>query len=229
MYRYGYGIDYQYMIYLLPALILAMYAQFKISRAYEKYSKVDSKSGLTGAQAARIIMDRNGLKDVDIKVISGKLSDNYDPSTKVLNLSSNVYSGSSVASLGVAAHEVGHALQDQENYAPLKLRALLVPAATIGSNLSMAFILMGLFFSAFFLKLGIALFSIAVLFQIVTLPVEFDASRRAQGELAQGILQEEGLKGSGEVLRAAALTYIAATLVAIAQLIRLISIGRQRD
>ncbi|CDZ74756.1 Hypothetical protein ING2D1G_0594 [Peptoniphilus sp. ING2-D1G] len=224
---YGYNLD--YFIYVLPALLLALYAQYKISSAYGKYSKVDSKTGINGAEAAKIIMDRNGLRDVVIKMIPGKLSDNYNPQTRELNLSKEVYQGTSIASLAIAAHEVGHAIQHQTEYRPLVLRSLLVPAASIGSNLAMFFILAGLFFSNFFLKVGIALFSLAVLFQIITLPVEFNASRRAQEQLAVGILSEDQLKGSKKVLSAAALTYVASTLVAIGQLLRLLSLSRRRD
>ncbi len=224
---YGYSLD--YFIYVLPAVLLAMYAQYKISSAYGKYSQVDSKTGINGAEAAKIIMDRNDLRDVVIKMIPGKLSDNYNPQTRELNLSKEVYQGTSIASLAIAAHEVGHAIQHQREYKPLVLRSLLVPAASIGSNLAMLFILAGLFFSNFFLKVGIALFSLAVLFQIITLPVEFNASKRAQEQLAMGILSEEQLEGSKSVLSAAALTYVASTLVAIGQLLRLLSLSRRRD
>ncbi|MDO5041668.1 MAG: zinc metallopeptidase, partial [Peptoniphilus sp.] len=216
---YGYSLD--YFIYVLPALLLAMYAQYKISSAYGKYSKIDSNTGINGAEAAKIIMDRNDLSDVVIKMIPGKLSDNYNPQTRELNLSKEVYQGTSIASLAISAHEVGHAIQHQRGYKPLVLRSLLVPAASAGSNIAMLFIFAGLFFSSFFLKIGIALFSLAVLFQIVTLPVEFNASKRAQEQLAMGILSEEQLKGSRSVLSAAALTYVASTLVAIGQLLRL--------
>lgn len=225
---YGYS---SYLIYILPGLLLAMWAQFKIKSSYSKYIKVDSGSGMTGAEVARYIMDRNGLYDVKIERINGTLSDNYNPQNKVLSLSSDIYNGRSIASVGVAAHEVGHALQHQANYVPLKIRGALVPAAMIGSQLSMVFIVLGLFFQRFFITVGIALFAIAVLFQIVTLPVEFDASRRAQKELARGILNESSLKGTREILVAAALTYVASTLVAIGQLLRLLAIygGRRRE
>lgn len=226
---YGYGFSYLY--YILPGLILAMIAQAKISSAYEKNKNISSGTNLTGAEAAKVIMDKNGLYDVSIREVSGKLSDHYNPTDKTLNLSREVYSGSSIASLSIAAHEVGHALQDQTGYAPLKIRAMLVPAANIGSNLSMVFIMFGLFFSTFFVKLGIALFSIAVLFQIVTLPVEFDASRRAAVQLSDGIMPAEKIKGTKEVLSAAALTYVASTIMAIGQLLRLIAIfgNKNRD
>ena len=224
---YGYGFD--YLIYILPGLLLALYAQAKINSAYSKYLRVDSNTGLTGRDVARRILDRNGLNNVEINRINGKLTDNFNPETNALYLSDDVYNRSSVASLAIAAHEVGHAIQHASGYTPIKIRAALVPAANIGSQTSMFLIMLGLFFSSFFLKVGIALFAITVLFQIVTLPVEFDASRRAQKELAQGILNTEYLKGSKKVLGAAALTYIASTIVAIGQLLRLLSLSRRRD
>lgn len=224
---YGYGFD--YLIYILPGLLLALYAQAKINSAYSKYLRIDSNTGLTGRDVARRILDRNGLNNVEINRINGKLTDNFNPETNALYLSDDVYNRSSVASLAIAAHEVGHAIQHASGYTPIKIRAALVPAANIGSQTSMFLIMLGLFFSSFFLKVGIALFAITVLFQIVTLPVEFDASRRAQKELAQGILNTEDLKGSKKVLGAAALTYIASTIVAIGQLLRLLSLSRRRD
>lgn len=224
---YGYGFD--YLIYILPGLLLALYAQAKINSAYSKYLRVDSNTGLTGRDVARRILDRNGLSNVEINRINGKLTDNFNPETNALYLSDDVYNRSSVASLAIAAHEVGHAIQHARGYTPIKIRAALVPAANIGSQTSMFLIMLGLFFSSFFLKVGIALFAITVLFQIVTLPVEFDASRRAQKELAQGILNTEDLKGSRKVLEAAALTYIASTIVAIGQLLRLLALSRRRD
>lgn len=224
---YGYGFD--YLVYILPGLLLALYAQAKINSAYSKYLRVDSNTGLTGRDVARRILDNNGLNNVEINRINGKLTDNFNPETNALYLSDDVYNRSSVASLAIAAHEVGHAIQHASGYTPIKIRAALVPAANIGSQTSMFLIMLGLFFSSFFLKVGIALFAITVLFQIVTLPVEFDASRRAQKELAQGILNTEDLKGSKKVLEAAALTYIASTIVAIGQLLRLLSLSRRRD
>lgn len=224
---YGYGFD--YLIYILPGLLLALYAQAKINSAYSKYLRVDSNTGLTGRDVARRILDNNGLNNVEINRINGKLTDNFNPETNALYFSDDVYNRSSVASLAIAAHEVGHAIQHASGYTPIKIRAALVPAANIGSQTSMFLIMLGLFFSSFFLKVGIALFAITVLFQIVTLPVEFDASRRAQKELAQGILNTEDLKGSKKVLEAAALTYIASTIVAIGQLLRLLSLSRRRD
>ncbi|WP_019138193.1 zinc metallopeptidase [Peptoniphilus timonensis] len=226
---YFYTYDYSYLIYILPGLILAMYAQAKISSAYEKYNKVTASTGLSGAEVARKILDRNGLSYVDIKMVDGKLSDHYDPRDKTLNLSRDVYYKNSIASVSIAAHEVGHAIQDSVDYAPLKIRAALVPLANLGTQLSFILIILGFFFSVFFTKLGIALFFFAVLFQIVTLPVEYNASNRAKKELAMGIITEEDLKGTREVLSAAALTYVASTIVAIGQFLRLLSIFGRRD
>lgn len=226
---YFYTYDYSYLIYILPGLILAMYAQAKISSAYEKYNKVAASTGLSGAEVARKILDRNGLNYVDIKMVDGKLSDHYDPRDKTLNLSRDVYYKNSIASVSIAAHEVGHAIQDSVDYAPLKIRAALVPLANLGTQLSFILIILGFFFSVFFTKLGIALFFFAVLFQIVTLPVEYNASNRAKKELAMGIITEEDLKGTREVLSAAALTYVASTIVAIGQFLRLLSIFGRRD
>lgn len=229
MFPYYYGFDYTYFIYILPGLILAFYAQAKISSAYEKYKKIGSSTNLSGAEVAREILDRNGLNYVKINLVNGKLSDHYDPRDKTLNLSRDVYYKNSIASVSIAAHEVGHAIQDSVEYVPLKVRATLVPLANLGTQLSFFLIILGFFFSVFFIKLGIALFFFAVLFQIVTLPVEFNASNRAKKELANGIISEDDLRGTREVLNAAALTYVASTIVAIGQFLRLLSIFGRRD
>lgn len=229
MYTYYYGFDYTYFIYILPGLILALYAQAKISSAYEKYSKIGSSTNLSGAEVAREILDRNGLNYVKINMVDGKLSDHYDPRDKTLNLSRDVYYKNSIASVSIAAHEVGHAIQDSVEYVPLKVRAALVPLANLGTQISFFLIILGFFFSVFFTKLGIALFFFAVLFQIVTLPVEFNASNRAKKELANGIISDEDLTGTRKVLSAAALTYVASTIVAIGQFLRLLSIFGRRD
>ena len=229
MFPYYYGFDYTYFIYILPGLILALYAQAKISSAYEKYKKIGSSTNLSGAEVAREILDRNGLNYVKINLVDGNLSDHYDPRDKTLNLSRDVYYKNSIASVSIAAHEVGHAIQDSVEYVPLKVRAALVPLANLGTQLSFFLIILGFFFSVFFTKLGIAIFFFAVLFQIVTLPVEFNASNRAKMELANGIISEEDLRGTREVLNAAALTYVASTIVAIGQFLRLLSIFGRRD
>ena len=229
MFPYYYGFDYTYFIYILPGLILALYAQAKISSAYEKYKKIGSSTNLSGAEVAREILDRNGLNYVKINLVDGNLSDHYDPRDKTLNLSRDVYYKNSIASVSIAAHEVGHAIQDSVEYVPLKVRAALVPLANLGTQLSFFLIILGFFFSVFFTKLGIALFFFAVLFQLVTLPVEFNASNRAKIELANGIISDEDLRGTKEVLNAAALTYVASTIVAIGQFLRLLSIFGRRD
>lgn len=216
------------IIYIIPGILLAMYAQAKISSAYSKYRKIFTNSGLSGSEVARIILDNNNLRDVEIKMVRGNLSDHYDPRDKTLNLSEDIYRNRSIASVAVAAHEVGHAIQDELNYAPLKIRASLVPLANLGTQLSFLFIILGAFFSRFFIQLGIALFFFAVLFQIVTLPVELNASNRAIEELKK-ILPQDEIAPSRKMLNAAAMTYIASTLVAIGQFLRLISIFGRRD
>lgn len=228
MYYYGF----EYFIYLVPGILLALYAQAKISSAYEKYGSINSKINISGAQAARKILDASGLYDVEIKMISGRLTDNYNPSNKVLSLSKDVYENTSIASISIAAHEVGHAIQDKIDYKPLRFRESIVPMANLGSNLSVWFIIIGCFFSYFLTQIGVALFFFAVLFQIVTLPVEFDASRRAKLAIEDaGFLDQEEMKGTKEVLSAAALTYVGATLTAIGQFLRLLALtngGRRR-
>ena len=228
MYYYGF----EYFIYLVPGILLALYAQAKISSAYEKYGSINSKINISGAQAARKILDASGLYDVEIKMIGGRLTDNYNPSDKVLSLSKDVYENTSIASISIAAHEVGHAIQDKIDYKPLRFRESIVPMANLGSNLSVWFIIIGCFFSYFLTQIGVALFFFAVLFQIVTLPVEFDASRRAKLAIEDaGFLDQEEMKGTKEVLSAAALTYVGATLTAIGQFLRLLALtngGRRR-
>lgn len=219
---------YSYMIYVLPGLILALYAQSKITRNYAKYSKIRNSRSLTGAEVARIILDRNGLSDVTIRRINGTLTDHYDPRDKSLSLSQNVYDGESIASAAVAAHEVGHAIQDKESYRPLVLRQTLAPAAQIGSNFAITLVILGMFVSEILINVGIAMFVVAVLFTIITLPVELDASRRAKLQLADNIMTEQELDGARDVLSAAALTYLASMITAIGNLLRILSIARSR-
>lgn len=219
---------YSYMIYVLPGLILALYAQSKITRNYAKYSKIRNSRSLTGAEVARIILDRNGLEDVTIRRINGTLTDHYDPRDKSLSLSQNVYDGESIASAAVAAHEVGHAIQDKESYRPLVLRQTLAPAAQIGSNFAITLVILGMFVSEILINVGIAMFIVAVLFTIITLPVEVDASRRAKLQLADNIMTEQELDGARDVLSAAALTYLASMITAIGNLLRILSIARSR-
>ncbi|MDI3534039.1 MAG: uncharacterized protein PWQ82_404 [Thermosediminibacterales bacterium] len=220
------------MIILLPALALAMYAQAKIQSTFAKYLRVRASSGLTGAQVARRLLDNHGLYDVKIERIAGRLTDHYDPRTKVLRLSDEVYSGSSLASLGVAAHETGHAIQHDLGYVPLSIRNSIVPIANIGSQMAFPLFFMGLIFrSGNLMYIGILAFAAAVLFQLVTLPVEFNASSRAIEALeAGGFIMREEVPHTRKVLSAAALTYVAATVMAVLQLLRLLAIaGIYRD
>lgn len=216
---------------LLPAFALSLYAQIKVSSTFKRYSQVRSGQGLTGAEGARRLLDEGGLGHVSIELSQGKLSDHYDPRSKVLRLSPDVAHKDSLAALGVAAHEVGHALQDAQGYAPMRLRSTLVPVASLGSNLGIGLFIVGLFIGGnpVLMNLGIVLFSAAVLFTLVTLPVEFDASRRALHLLnSRGILVSGEVDGARKVLRAAGLTYVAAALMAIVQLARLVLISRNR-
>ena len=232
---YYYGIDPTYILVLIGAVI-CMIASARVKSTYNKYSKYRSASGMTGAEAAQRILNTAGIYDVTIQHVSGNLTDHYNPSNKTLNLSDSVYGSTSAAAVGVAAHECGHAIQHQKNYVPLTLRAAIVPVANLGSTLAWPLILIGLLFSrntgALFIDFGIICFSFAVIFQLVTLPVEFNASRRALRILGnQGILSESELPYTRKVLQAAALTYVASAASAILQLLRLILLfgGRDRD
>ncbi|AFM42567.1 putative Zn-dependent protease [Desulfosporosinus acidiphilus SJ4] len=219
------------MVLLIPAILLSLYAQYKISSAYNHYSKIRAQSGLTGAQAARALLNSRGLYDVNVEAIRGNLSDHYDPRTRVISLSEDVYYGNSLASVAVAAHETGHALQHSSGYVPLQLRSSFVPAANFGSGAGPLLILVGLFMPSFgwLLQLGILFFSLAVLFQLITLPVEFNASHRALGLLQEGrLLGSDEVRGARSVLNAAALTYVAAALAAVLQLARFIIIAQGR-
>lgn len=227
---YGYYNGGTWMLFLFPALLFAMYAQLKVSTSFNRYLRVASRSGYTGSQVARTILDRNGLHDVRIEPVQGHLTDHYDPRTKVIRLSSNVYNGSSIAAISVAAHEVGHAIQHSEGYFPLILRNNVAPIAHIGSQFVWILVLLGLVIEPFLLELGIMLYLAVVLFQIITLPVEINASKRALYQLENGFIYEDEVRPSKKVLSAAALTYVAATLVAIGQLLRLMAMSsRRRD
>ena len=218
------------IILLVPALVLGIYAQAKVSSAFNRYSQVPSRLGLTGAQAARQVLDSAGLRDVGIEVAGSRLSDHYDPRTRTLTLSPPVGNSNSLAALGVAAHEAGHAIQHAEGYAAFRVRSAIVPVANLGSNLGFILFFVGLIFyrNGLLMSVGILLYSAAVLFTLVTLPVEFNASRRAMTLLEnRSILMGEELDGAKKVLSAAALTYVAAALMAILQLIRLILISRR--
>ncbi|WP_027701541.1 zinc metallopeptidase [Metaclostridioides mangenotii] len=228
--NYGYwGFD-PTMIILIPALLFTMYAQFKVSSTTNKYLKVRAYSGYTGEQVAKRILSVNGLNDVRVEPIGGHLSDHYDPRKKTVRLSQDVYSGTSITSISVAAHECGHAIQHAHGYVPLNIRSSLVPVVNFASNASWILIILGFIMSGPFLKFGILLFSLTVLFQIVTLPVEFNASSRAVTQLASlGIVDEGEKKQSRKVLTAAALTYVAAALTAALQLLRLVLIAQRRN
>ncbi len=220
--------DNTWFMLVLPALFFSMYAQMKIKSTFSKYLQVPSQTGLTGSQVARFILDKNGLYNVRVENVAGSLTDHYDPRTEVVRLSQNVYGGSSIAAVSVAAHEVGHAIQHANSYFPLSLRSALAPVASFGSRLVWVFIFIGMIISPFFIDIGIALFLGVVLFQIVTLPVEFNASKRALEQLEAGIIDEESARGSKKVLNAAALTYVAATIVALAELLRLLAIFNRK-
>lgn len=219
-------IDRYYIIYVLPAMLIALWAQFNVQSTYNRYSRVFNSRGLTGAQVARQILDRNGLYSVSIQRINGNLTDNYNPRTNVISLSPGVFDGRSVASLGVAAHECGHAIQHNVAYKPLLLRNAIIPVTQFGSSASIWILIIGFIFNwGILVTLGIVLFSLAVVFQLITLPVEFNASRRALNILDEGgMLFGDELRSARKVLKAAALTYVAATIVAFAQLLRVIAI-----
>ena len=227
-----YYFDPTYILVLIGVL-LSLAASYKVKSTFNRYSNVASRSGMSGAQAAETILHANGIYDVTIQRVSGSLTDHYDPRKKTLNLSESVYGSMSVAAIGVAAHECGHAIQHQKEYAPLQIRSSLVPVANFGSGASWFFIIAGLFLSwQPLVTTGIVLFSLAVLFQLVTLPVEFNASSRAVAALGNlGILGQEELGHTKKVLSAAALTYVASAAAAILQLLRLIILfgGRDRD
>lgn len=221
---YKYGGKKMIFVYFALIIIIPIYAQIKVKSAYKKYSQIPSSSGMTGADVARRILDQNGLYDVRIEETPGMLSDHYDPRSKVVRLSTNNYYGNSIAGAAVAAHEVGHAIQDQQNYAFLRFRHALVPVANIGSNFSWILIIAGMIFTIPSLMLyGIIFMAAAVLFQLVTLPVEFNASSRAMNEIVSaGVIRNDEERETKKVLNAAALTYVAAAAVAVLELLRLI-------
>ena len=212
------------IILLIPAFLLALWAQILVSSTFSKYSKYKSITGLTGYTLARNLLMAKGIYDVDIEMISGTLSDHYDPRNKVVRLSQSTYSSDSVAALGVVAHEIGHVVQHAENYFPLVIRNAMVPVANVGSSLAWIIFLIGLlFFNPLMMRIGIVLFSLAVLFTLLTLPVEIDASNRALKLLKSTVaMPEDELKAVKKVLTAAALTYVAATAIAILQLLRML-------
>ncbi len=230
-YPYGFGFD-PTMIFLIPSIIFAMYAQAKVRTTFAKYLRVNGKKGYTGYQVARYILDHNGMRDVPIELTRGQLSDHYDPRKRVVRLSNEVYHSTSLASISVAAHETGHAIQHAHGYIPLSFRNAIFPVASFGSQAAWFFVIFGLIMSApTLVNIGILLFTAAVLFQVITLPVEFNASSRAMRLLDEGgFIVGDEYNHSRKVLRAAALTYVAAMATAVSQLIRLLLIrGQQRD
>lgn len=224
-------IDSTYIVFVLPAIIFSFIADMIVKRVYSKYSKVDSETGMTGAEVARKIMERNEIYDIRIVRASGVLTDHFNPKTKTVCLSQEVYDSSSVAALGIAAHEIGHVIQHAEGYAPLNIRSALVPVVNISSQASWILFSAGLILDiGGLMDLGIILFSSAFIFQVLTLPVEFNASNRAVAQLADGFLPESKLNDAGRVLFAAGLTYVAAMLASLMQLVRLLVLrGRRRD
>lgn len=224
LFLYGPGI-----IFLIPALLISLYAQFKVSSSFNKYLRVPSYSGYTGSEVGRMILDRNGLHHVRIEPVGGTLTDHYDPRTEVIRLSNGVYNGNSIAAVSVAAHEAGHAIQHAEGYFPLILRNNIAPIASIGARFVWILILLGFLINTKLMDIGIMFYLAVVLFQIVTLPVEYNASSRALAQLESGIVPSNEIGSSKKVLDAAALTYVAATLVALGQLLRLITISNRRD
>ncbi len=231
-YGFYYGYDPSYILVLIGVFI-TLIASAKMQSTFRMYSTVPSASGLTGAQVAQRILEANGIYDVTVKPVSGQLTDHYDPRKKTVNLSAPIYGSTSVAALGVAAHECGHAIQDNLGYTPLRMRATLVPVVNIASTLSWPMIIFGILMGSMgytFIQLGILLFSFAVVFQLVTLPVEFNASKRALEQLVStGIMDSKEEASSRKVLKAAAMTYVAAAAASLLQLLRLVTLFGKRN
>lgn len=233
---YFYGFDWTYLVIVLPCVLLSLWASMRVNTTFKKYSSQISSRRITGADAARQVLQANGVQNVRIERVGGNLSDHYDPRSNVIRLSDSVYNSTSTAAIGVACHEAGHAVQYAKNYGPIKFRAAIIPITNIGSRLAMPLILIGLlltyleYASFLFVYLGIACFSLSLIFQLVTLPVEFNASRRAMESIrSSGLLNEEEQVGARKTLSAAAMTYVAATAVSLAQVFRLLYIfGRRR-
>ena len=236
-YSYYYGFDWTYLVLVLPCLILSLWASSSVKSTFRRYSTQYSTRGITGADAAQRVLRISGVHNVRIERVAGDLTDHFDPKTNVIRLSDSVYSSTSTAAIGVACHEAGHAVQYATHYAPIKLRAAIIPITNFGSKLAMPLILLGIVFSFLgnfsytLVYLGIACFSLSLVFQLITLPVEFNASRRAIRAIEDAsILSSHELLGARKTLKAAAMTYVAATAVALAQLLRLIVLfgGRRR-
>lgn len=239
-YGYGYGYGYfSYLLFMLPALLLGMWAQFKVKSTFNKYNKVRNSRNMTGEQAARMVLDQNGLTYVKIERVAGNLSDHYDPRDHVIRLSDSVYHSTTIGAVGVACHEAGHAVQHAEEYAPMKLRTAIIPACNIGSSIGPIMILIGCLFAGStigrnLIFFGILLFSLVAVVQLVTLPVEFDASKRALVVIRDsGQFVDEDYRGAKKVLSAAALTYVAALVTSIMQIlyyvVRYLGVGRRDD
>lgn len=235
---YFYGFDWTYLYIVLPCLILSLWASASVNSTFKRYSKQLSSRGITGRDAAICVLETHGIHNVRVERIAGNLTDHFDPKTNVIRLSDSVYSSTSTAAIGVACHEAGHAVQYARSYFPMKLRAAIIPATNIGSRLAMPLILLGVLFgvggsySYTLVYAGIACFSLSLVFQLVTLPVEFNASRRAMQAIAnRGILTQQEQKGARKTLTAAAMTYVAAVAIAAAQLLRLVLLfgGRRKD
>ena len=237
-YPYYYGFDWTYIYLVLPCVLLSLWASHNVNTTFQKYSRQFSSRRLTGAQAALRVLQANGVHGVRIERVNGNLTDHFDPKTNVIRLSDSVYDSTSTAAIGVACHEAGHAVQYAHSYGPIKLRAAVIPLTNFGSKIAMPLILLGLLFSTFgyfsdaLVYLGIASFGMSLVFQLITLPVEFNASRRAMEAIeSTNLLTDEEQRGARRTLTAAALTYVAATATALAQLLRLIVLfgGRRRD
>ncbi|MDB8790695.1 zinc metallopeptidase [Romboutsia sp. 1001216sp1] len=227
-YGYGYGFFDPTIMILIPAILFTIYAQFKVSSTTSKYLRVNSSKGYTGEQVARTILNSNGLNNVSIEMVTGHLTDHYDPRSNTVRLSQDIYYGTSITSISVAAHECGHAIQHAKGYVPLNFRSALVPIVNFSSNISWLLIALGFIMRGPFLEIGIILFAASVLFQIVTLPVEFNASSRAIVQLNNlGIVDKRESNQSRKVLTAAALTYVAAALTSVLQLLRLLAIANR--
>ena len=228
-------LDMTYIVLVLPAVILSLWASWNVKHTFKKYSKQMNARGITGADAARRVLDANGLRNIPVERVSGELSDHYDPEAKVIRLSDSVWGSTSTAAVGVACHEVGHAIQNAEDYLPVRIRQAIIPATNIGAKLSVPLLLLGLFLSGLSPKLiyiaylGVALYGLCAVFQLVTLPTEFDASRRALRTIeSMGLLEGEEYMGAKKVLSAAALTYVAALATTLMQLLRFIMIVNNR-
>ena len=233
---YFYGFDWTYVVLVLPCVILSLWASSNVNSTFSRYSRQFSRRNITGAQAAEQVLRSHDVYNVRIERVSGNLTDHFDPRTNVIRLSDNVYGSTSTAAIGVACHEAGHAVQYAQDYAPIRLRSAVIPATNLGSKLAMPLILIGLLLSAFgdisytMIYLGIGCFGLSLVFQLITLPVEFNASHRAMTAIAQtGLLTEDEQKGARKTLQAAALTYVAATATALAQLLRLLILFGNRN